>query len=126
MRKADIVKQLNALGFNQADYWVITGSAMVLYGLREQTHDIDLGCTTALADRLEAQGTPVEYQADGSRKLTIGGDVELFENWLFDTVQLLDGIPVISLKGLSEMKTRLGREKDLRDLRLISDFLAQK
>lgn len=126
MRKADIVKRLNALGFNQADYWVITGSAMVLYGLREQTHDIDLGCTTALADRLEAQGTPVEYRADGSRKLTIGGDVELFENWLFDTVQLLDGIPVISLKGLSEMKTRLGREKDLRDLRLISDFLAQK
>ena len=126
MRKADIVKQLNALGFNQADYWVITGSAMVLYGLREQTHDIDLGCTTALADRLEAQGTPVEDQADGSRKLTIGDDVELFENWLFDTVQLLDGIPVISLKGLSEMKTRLGREKDLRDLRLISDFLAQK
>ena len=79
MRKADIVKRLNALGFNQADYWVITGSAMVLYGLREQTHDIDLGCTTALADRLEAQGTPVEYRADGSRKLTIGGDVELFD-----------------------------------------------
>ena len=126
MRKADIVKRLNALGFNQADYWVITGSAMVLYGLREQTHDIDLGCTTALADRLEAQGTPVEYRADGSRKLTIGDDVELFENWLFDTVQLLDGIPVISLQGLAEMKTRLGREKDLRDLRLISDFLARK
>ena len=79
MRKADIVKRLNALGFNQADYWVITGSAMVLYGLREQTHDIDLGYTTALADRLEAQGTPVEYRADGSRTLTIGGDVELFD-----------------------------------------------
>ena len=80
MRKAEIIDRLNALDFDKADYWVITGSAMVLYGLREQTHDIDLGCTTALADRLEAQGLPVEFRADGSRKLTIGGDVELFEN----------------------------------------------
>ena len=126
MRKAEIIDRLNALDFDKADYWVITGSAMVLYGLREQTHDIDLGCTTALADRLEAQGLPVEYREDGSRKLTIGTDVELFEKWLFDGVQLLDGIPVISLQGLVEMKTRLGREKDLRDLRLISDFLARK
>ena len=43
MRKAEIIDRLNALDFDKADYWVITGSAMVLYGLREQTHDIDLG-----------------------------------------------------------------------------------
>ena len=44
--------------------WMITGSAMVLYGIREQTHDIDLGCTKQLADRLEAEGCPVERLAD--------------------------------------------------------------
>lgn len=45
-----------------------------------------------------------------------------FENWLYDTVQFIDGIPVISLKSLIEMKQRLGREKDRRDIRLIAVF----
>lgn len=99
---------------------------MVLYSIREQTHDIDLGCTADLADRLEKHGVPVIRQPDGGRKFTIGEDVELFENWLYDTVQFIDGIPVISLKSLIEMKQRLGREKDRRDIRLIAVFLAKK
>ena len=53
-------------------------------------------------------------------------DVELFKNWLYDTVQFIDGIPVISLKSLIDMKQRLGREKDRRDIRLIAVFLAKK
>ena len=48
-----------------------------------------------------------------------------FENWLFDTVDHVDGIPVISVQGLIEMKKDLGREKDLRDIALINDFLAR-
>lgn len=99
---------------------------MVLYSIREQTHDIDLGCTADLADRLEKHGVPVIRQPDGGRKFTIGEDVELFENWLYDTVQFIDGIPVISLKSLIEMKQRLGREKDRRDIRLIAVFLAKQ
>lgn len=52
--------------------------------------------------------------------------MELFENWLYDTVQFIDGIPVISLKSLIEMKHRLGWEKDRQDIRLIAVFLAKK
>lgn len=36
---------------------------------------------------------------------------------------LVDGIPVISLDGLLEMKRSLGREKDLRDIVMIEEFL---
>ena len=126
MQKTDILNRLDALGLDKHQYWVITGSAMVLYSIREQTHDIDPGCTAALADRLEKHGVPVIRQPDGGRKFTIGEDVELFENWLYDTVQFIDGIPVISLKRLIEMKQRLGREKDRRDIRLIAVFLAKK
>lgn len=124
MKKEDILRRLNALELDKSQYWVITGSAMVLYGLRDQTHDIDLGCTTKLADELEQHGFPASVLHDGSRKLLIGQDIEIFENWLYDEVEMLDGVPVISLKGLLEMKQRLGREKDQRDIRLIEAFLA--
>ena len=48
MRKPDILARLRALPWDPKEYWLITGGAMVLYGLREWTHDVDLGCTTAL------------------------------------------------------------------------------
>ncbi len=126
MEKEDILRRLNALGLAKSQYWVITGSAMVLYGLRERTHDIDLGCTGKLADELERQGFPVTVHQDGSRKILIDQDIEVFENWLYDEVEMLDGVPVISLKGLLEMKRQLGREKDQRDIRLMEAYLAGK
>ena len=119
MRKEDILAKLNEFPYPRGDYWVITGGAMVLYGIREETHDIDLGCTAALADRLEADGYAPQALSDGRRSFHIGADIEVFENWLYGEVEQLYGVPVISVDGLIAMKRRLGREKDLRDIRLI-------
>ena len=123
MNKADLLRRLEELGFDRGEYWVVSGGAMVLYGLREKTHDLDLGCTTALADRLEGRGYPVTRFPDGTRKITFAEDVELFENWIYDTVTEVAGIPVISLDGLLAMKRSLDREKDRRDIKQIEDFL---
>lgn len=96
---------------------------MVMHGLREDTRDIDLGCTKSLADELERRGCRVELLEDSTRKIRLENDVELFENWLFDDILVLDDIPVISLKGLLEMKKALGREKDARDIKLIEELM---
>ena len=42
------------------------------------------------------------------------------------TMTAVEDIPVISLKGLKEMKLSLGREKDLRDVALIDAYLASR
>ena len=44
MDKAEIIKELEAFPYSREDYWVLAGSAMALYGIKEQTSDIDLGC----------------------------------------------------------------------------------
>ena len=122
MKKADILEKLREFPYPREDYWISTGGAMVLYGIREETHDIDMGCTSALADRLEADGYPPKRLSDGSRSFHIGADIEVFENWLDGEVEQLDGVPVVSVDGLIAMKRRLGREKDLRDIRLIEEW----
>ena len=119
MKKEEIVARLRDLPYDNSEYWVITGGAMVLYGFREQTHDIDIGCTAAMADRLEADGYLCGLSDEGKREFRIGDEIEIFEDWLCGTVGTVDGIPVISVPGLIEMKKSLGREKDLRDLELI-------
>ena len=125
MNKTDILNKLRALDWPTEDYWVVAGGAMVLHGLRQETRDLDLGCTTARADILAAAGVPFKPMDDGSgRWFTLDGDVEVFENWLVDRVETVEGIPVVSLKGLREMKRALGREKDLRDMALIEKALA--
>ena len=125
MKKAEMIEKLKAFPYDPAEYWVITGGAMVLYGIREDSSDIDLGCTAGLANRLEQEGYLYKVTDDGNRWFKLGNDIEVFENWLFDTVDHVDGIPVISVQGLIEMKKDLGREKDLRDIALINDFLAR-
>lgn len=117
--KKQIIARLEELHLDDTKYWVITGGAMVLYGLREQTSDIDLGCTSDLADLLQQEGFPVERMPDGTRKIVVAEDVEIFENWLEDKVERFEGVPVISIQGLIEMKRALGREKDFRDIQLI-------
>ncbi len=123
MNKADIMERLHALNWPPEDYWVVAGGAMVLYGLRDETRDLDLGCTTARADALAA-GVPFRHMDDGSgRWFTLDRDVEVFENWLLDRVELVEGVPVISLQGLRQMKAALDREKDRKDIALIDALL---
>ena len=80
MKKAEILAKLNAFPYPPEDYWVITGAAMVLYGIREETADIDLGCTPKLADRLEAEGYLYQITPGGNRWFKLGGRWEVFEN----------------------------------------------
>ena len=52
--KEEIVCLLKEAAFGIDEYWVTSGAAMVLYGIRDTTRDIDLGCTSQMADRLES------------------------------------------------------------------------
>ncbi len=85
--KRSLIQRLRELPFPEKEYWVVAGGAMVLHGFRPQTHDIDLGCSTLLADELEQQGYSVSRCADGTRKILYSEDIEIFENWLEGTVE---------------------------------------
>lgn len=125
MNRQEVLDRLNELALDKGAYWLITGGAMVLYGLRDQTGDIDLGCTTALFEALQAQGCPVSMMPDGTRRVELAPDVELFENWLQGDIVEVEGVPVVSLEGLIAMKRQIGREKDMRDIALIEEYLAK-
>ena len=117
--KQSLPQRLKELSFPEKEYWVVAGGAMVLHGLRPQTHDIDLGCSTLLADKLEQQGYCVSHCEDGTRKIVYSEDIEIFENWIEGKVEIINGVPVVSVDGLIQMKKKLGRDKDLADIALI-------
>lgn len=121
--KQSLLQRLKELAFPEKEYWVVAGSAMVLHGFRSQTHDIDLGCSTRLADELEKQGYAVLRCEDGTRKILYSEDIEIFENWIEGAVEIISGAPVVSVDGLIQMKAKLGKDKDLADIALIEKVM---
>ncbi len=122
LNREDIIRLLKEAAFDRNEYWVTSGAAMVLHGIRDTTRDIDLGCTSRMADKLESEGYCAEVLHDGSRKIVFSTTIEIFENWIEDRTVLLEGLPVVSIDGMILMKEKLGREKDLEDIRLIKEF----
>ena len=122
MTAADIIKRLKDLDFDKNNYRGLTGTAMVLYGIKTETPDIDLGCTKQMADVL-SQEYDVTIMPDGTKRFKIDDDIEIFEDWLSGEVILLNDIPIVSLEGLIAMKEALGRDKDQKDIALIRKFM---
>ena len=124
LSKKSIISTLHSFQYPSHNYWLVTGAAMVMYGIRSSTADIDLGCDRELAERLELDGYLFGYTDTGKRWFRIPRyRIEVFEDWLEDTVTVVDGLPEISIKGLLEMKKELGREKDLRDIERIEKWM---
>lgn len=117
--KQSLIQRVKELSLPDGEYWVVAGGAMVMHGFRPQTRDIDLGCSSLLADILERHGYPTTLCDDGTRKIRYSDDVEIFENWLEGEVEMVGSVPVVSADGLIRMKSKLGREKDLADIELI-------
>lgn len=117
--KHSLRQRLSELPFSKTEYWVVAGGAMVLHGFRPQTQDIDLGCSTSLADQLEQQGYAVSHCEDGTRKIIYSEDIEIYENWIEGTAEIINSVPVVCVDGLIQMKKKLGREKDLADIALL-------
>lgn len=123
LRKEDVIRLLKQLPFDKSEYWVASGAALVLCGVREETRDIDLGCTAALAERLVQEGYEETRFPDGSRRIVFSDEIEIFENWLEGETVLIEGFPSVSLEGIIKMKEKLGRDKDLKDIALIKKFM---
>lgn len=121
--KDKIIAVLKDTCFEVDHYWVVAGAAMVLHGVKAYTRDIDLGCDCILADQLQQLGYKTEIFDDGSRKIQYSSDIEIFEDWREGELEVIGGIPVVSLEGIVMMKQQLGREKDMEDIRLIREYI---
>ncbi|MCI2056781.1 MAG: hypothetical protein LKJ86_06495 [Oscillibacter sp.] len=123
--RKSLLAELAAQPLDFSRCWLTAGGALVLWGLRQATHDIDLGCETSLADELEHAGFPEAQKPDGSRKFHLPPNTDVFENWGRGTVDVIDGIPVVSLADLLALKRQLNREKDQADIAALEKALGK-
>lgn len=123
LTREDICRHLRESGLDLQRCWLTAGGALIFYGLRTVTADIDMGCSSSLADELEAAGHAVSRGEDGRRRFHLPGCIDLSENWAEGTVTVMDGVPVVSLEDVLKLKCQLGREKDQADILAIRRML---
>ena len=121
LNKQDIINILNDYDFDKNKYRVISGAAMVLYGFKEFTKDIDITVTKdyyayllnnydCTFDRINEINEPIFY---------IDNIINFGNNYFNSRKNIVDDIPVQTKKDLIELKQNLNREKDIKELKLI-------
>ena len=121
--KEDIIKTLKAMNLPSQEYWITSGAALVIHGVKETTRDIDLGCTSILIEKFIKEGCKYRLVEDNSRIVEVTDKIELLENWFVDEIIFIKNLPVASLESIKKQKSQLGREKDLIDIKLIDDYI---
>ena len=117
---------MKKIDFDINSYWVIAGTAMVLQGIRSNTKDIDIACTTKMFCSLETKGYSVTKNFLGYRKISLEEDIKIFENWDVLGIDYIEGIPTANIESIREMKMQMGREKDLEDVKFIDDMFIKR
>ncbi len=116
MDKNTLIKKVKALAMPDGSYCVLAGGAMLFYGLREQTSDIDLHVNEAAFLHLKTTQELILLDKE-RRHYAIGEDIELYVTPQEDIVFIhCDGICIQTPQAVLELKKRLHREKDEKDI----------
>lgn len=126
MEKKNIVSKLIESKLDLTKVWVLCGGAMVMHGAKKETCDIDLGCESKYFSELEKMFGNIKIWPDGMRSISIGKEIEIFENWNIMISDLIEGINVSSINDIIKHKQMLNREKDRVDLDLLYKLKSKK
>ncbi|MCT4612090.1 MAG: HD domain-containing protein [Clostridia bacterium] len=125
LTKEMIVKKLKGLNLDTSQYMLRAGTAMVMLGIKESTNDIDMGATKSyFRELVEKYNVEPEFMTEDYR-IEIEDGIEIYEEWIEEKAVIIDGIAVATPEAIIEFKRGMGREKDLRDIKVIERFIEE-
>ena len=119
MNRQEFIEKLESFGFPKSEYMILSGGSMLLRGLREQTADFDLCVSKELAAKLDLEHCP----KDEKGCYAPFEDVQMTANLGERPFDLVDGFQCETLESVLELKLRLNRPKDQRDIEVIKAYL---
>ena len=128
MNKEQIIKILKNYKLNSKEYIVISGAAMVILGIKEKTNDIDISVTKEYYEYLKNN-----YNVTFDKINRYNNEVYFIDNvinfgidYYTENYINVDGINVESPNEILKLKRSLNREKDLKDIKLIENYMRDK
>jgi len=135
MTAKEIITKVKSLDLPAGSYVVFGSCPMALAGIRE-ANDIDMLVSQKLRKHLSQIGWEQIYKNPNDEPL-VHDVFEAHDNWNFSefsptlkellkTANVVDGVPFASLQNVRRWKAVGRRPKDLKDVKLIDEYLASK
>lgn len=122
MDKKEFIAALEELGWPKEEYVILSGGSLLLRGLRETTADVDLSMTKRLAREINLYDAPQDEKGYYSPR----EEVQVLDDFEGTEFDIVDGYQCESLESILELKRRLMRPKDLKDIEKIEEALKRK
>ncbi|MGM9877697.1 MAG: hypothetical protein ACI33S_03515 [Bacilli bacterium] len=123
MNKEDILNTLDKYNLDTNSFIIISGAAMVLYGFKEKTSDIDISVSKDYYNKLFDDFNPTLEKTfkDKCDAYMIDDIINFSTNYYSENYTQIGKYKVQTVKELIELKEKLNRDKDKIDLELIKD-----
>ena len=126
MNRIEYLKKLDELKLDKNRYCIISGGIMLLYGLREETEDIDIRIRPDYFEELKQR-----FKFKKSSKLDnlyeLSNEIEVrVLDYDDSNIEMYDGYPVWKLELQLEWFKEHNREKDKKKIKIIEEYLKNK
>lgn len=126
MNKKEFLKIVNNLRFPKDKFCIIAGGSYLMYGLKNDTEDVDLKIKPELFCKLKEK-----YNLVKSTKMEnlyeLSNNIELkVEDFDLNDTKVIDGFNVLKLEIQRKWIIENKREKDNEKLKLIDEYLNTK
>ena len=125
MNKEQLLAKIKELNLPKEELYILSGGSLLLMGIRTNTNDIDLvvikKCFEILKQRFNINKKLVKRE-NGSYEITKEIECFIEEKERFKT-EVIEDCQVQSLSSVLKLKKEMNREKDLKDIRLISEYV---
>lgn len=126
----NLFQRVRELHLPVGKYALFGSTPLGVRGLRN-CNDVDIIVTEDVWDEYKENGWEVRLTACAGECLW-QNDIEFLKSWgpgewniqqLIDDAELIDGLPFVKLESVLKWKKLYGREKDLKDVERIEEFL---
>ncbi len=126
-----LLSELKYLNLLRDEFAIIGSGTLAVRGLRD-VNDLDIIVKDSLWNKLENK-YPVK-KVGISNGISLG-EIDLLQDakpWfddvdeLIDSADIIEGIRYVNLKSILKLKRMRGKEKDVRDIKLIEEYLSKK
>ena len=123
LRRDDILNIMKEFPYSKEKYALGFKGALVLHGVYEETHDLDIFVSEDVRDSMIEEGYAYESAPMGGLKIIFSDDVDCFPRELPKDTMEIDGITVCTLDEIIKWYKWRGREKDYKTLERIYEFM---
>ncbi len=128
----ELLKRVRELNLPKDKYAIFGSGPICIRGLREFSHDLDVIVINEVFDAMRNDERFVLRKLENTSEYLEWNGIELYKDWqpgewdigdLIRDAEVIEGLPFVEIEDVLKWKRISGRDKDIRDIKLIEDYL---